>query len=266
MPLGQQRQRFLEKFHHPASGAAVPAAQPSMQQEVLLGQHRQQRMMRGPSMLVRIRPAQRTLLPAIAFKHSGVQIKTVSRCTFRKPCELPSPQAREKSLALPLPKTLEQVAQGVVAGKTRQAQYLVQRRVGTQQTGVCKSSRSRQHGQQERREGLRRIERIGRSETKRQGLLHRLDVAHLPQKLEEHHQPAKRGDRSLGLAQFHFSPAPKRGNFGRHCFVLLGISFIQLKLNRVRAKQCYSISEFRLSWALDGANGCPPKTWRLLQN
>ena len=32
-----------------------------------------------------------------------------------------------------------------------------------------------------------------------------------------------------------------------HCFVLLGVSFIQLKLNRVRAKQCYSISEFRFS-------------------
>jgi hypothetical protein len=31
-----------------------------------------------------------------------------------------------------------------------------------------------------------------------------------------------------------------------HCFVLLGVSFIQLKLNRVRAKQCYSISEFRI--------------------
>ena len=32
-----------------------------------------------------------------------------------------------------------------------------------------------------------------------------------------------------------------------HCFVLLEVSFIQLKLNRVRAEQCYSISEFRLN-------------------
>src|SRR5882762_11705369 len=31
-----------------------------------------------------------------------------------------------------------------------------------------------------------------------------------------------------------------------HCFVLLEVSFIQLKLNRVRTKQCYSISEFRI--------------------
>jgi hypothetical protein len=77
---------------------------------------------------------------------------------------------------------------------------LVQRGVGTQQTGVRKSSRSRQHGQQERREGLRRIQRVGRSQTKRQASVHYLDVAHLSQKLEEHRQPAKRGDRSLGLA------------------------------------------------------------------
>jgi hypothetical protein len=31
-----------------------------------------------------------------------------------------------------------------------------------------------------------------------------------------------------------------------HWFVLLGVSSIQLKLNRARAKQCYLISEFRL--------------------
>src|SRR5437773_10897726 len=75
-------------------------------------------------------------------------------------------------------------------------------------------------------------------------LAHGFPITHLPQKLEKHHQPAKRGDRSLRLAQFHFFSAPKSGNFPVHCFVLLGVSFIQLKLNRVRAKQCYSISEF----------------------
>src|ERR1700676_3748816 len=153
-------------------------------------------MVRGPPMLARIGPAQRTLLLAVAFEYRGVQIQTVSRSTFRKPCQLPSPQARKKSLALPLPKTLEQVAQGVIAGETRHAQRLVQRGVGTQNAGMRKSSRSRQHGQQERREGLRRIQRVGRSQTKRQALLHHLDVTYLPQKLEEHHQPAKRGDRS----------------------------------------------------------------------
>ena len=31
-----------------------------------------------------------------------------------------------------------------------------------------------------------------------------------------------------------------------HCFVLLGVSSIQLKLNRVAAERCYLISEFRL--------------------
>src|SRR5580693_6827441 len=78
-------------------------------------------------------------------------------------------------------------------------------------------------------------------------LLHGFAITYLPQKLEEHHQPPKRCDGSLGLAQFHFFSTPKSGNFPVHCFVLLGVSFIQLKLNRVRAKQCYSISEFRLN-------------------
>src|SRR5436190_4496780 len=77
-------------------------------------------------------------------------------------------------------------------------------------------------------------------------LAHGFAITYLPQKLEEHHQTTERSDRSLRLAQFHFFSAPKSGNFPMHCFVLLGVSFIQLKLNRVRAKQCYSISEFRL--------------------
>jgi hypothetical protein len=78
-------------------------------------------------------------------------------------------------------------------------------------------------------------------------LAHRFAIAHLPQKLEEHHQPTERCDRSRGLAQFHFFSAPKGGNFPAHCFVLLGVSFNQLKLNRDRAKQCYSISDFRFT-------------------
>src|SRR5271155_1552787 len=78
-------------------------------------------------------------------------------------------------------------------------------------------------------------------------LAHRFAITYLPQKFEEHHQPTERSDRSLSLAQFHFFSAPKRGKFPVHCFVLLGVSFNQLKLNRDRAKQCYLISEFRFS-------------------
>src|ERR1700730_1998348 len=76
-------------------------------------------------------------------------------------------------------------------------------------------------------------------------LVHGFAITYLPQKLEEHHQPPNRCQCSLGLPQFHFFPAPKRGNFPVHYFVLLGVSSIQLKLNRDRAKQCYSISAFR---------------------
>src|SRR5712692_9788819 len=100
------------------------------------GQHRYQRMMRGPSMLARVRPAQRPLLPAIALEHGGVQIQTISRRTFRQPLQLPVPQAGEKTLALSLAETFEQVANGVVDRKASDPQQFVQGHVRTQQTGV----------------------------------------------------------------------------------------------------------------------------------
>jgi hypothetical protein len=83
---------------------------------------------------------------------------------------------------------------------------------------------------------------FGRSEMKI--LAYRLAIAYPLQKLEEHHQLTERCDPSLGLAQFHFSPAPKSGNFPMHWFALLGVSFNHLKLNRDRAEQCYLISQF----------------------
>src|SRR6266436_2979120 len=204
-------------------------------------------MMRGPSMLAWVRSAQRSLLPAVAFKHGRVQIQTVARRTFRKPRQLPIPQAGEKSLTLSLTEALEQVANGVITRKACDPQQGLQGHIRTQQTRVCKAPCSSHHREQKCREGLHRIDGVGGSEIKRQMLAHRFAITYLPQKLEEHHQTTERGDRSLGLAQFHFFSAPKSGNFPVHCFVLLGVSFIQLKLNRVRVKQCYSISEFRLS-------------------
>src|SRR5216683_4016801 len=101
------------------------------------GQHGHERMMRGPPMLARVGPAQRSLLPTVALEHGGVQIQTISGRAFRQPLQLPVPQAREKMLALSLPEPLEQVANGVVDGKASDPQQLVQGYVGTQQTGVC---------------------------------------------------------------------------------------------------------------------------------
>src|SRR5437879_9782008 len=204
-------------------------------------------MMRGPSVLAWVGPWQCTLLPSVALEHRGVQVETVSATTFRKSRELPAPQAGEKTLALPLAEALEQIANGVVDRKTRDPQQGLQGHVRTQQTRVCEAPRAGHHGEQKCREGLHRIDGVGWSKTKRQIPAHGLAISYLPQKLHEHHQPTKRCDRSLGLAQFNFFSAPKSGNFPVHCFVLLGVSFNQLKLNRVRAKQCYSISEFRLS-------------------
>jgi len=76
----------------------------------------------------------------------------------------------------------------------------VQSYIGTPQTGVCEPPRPGHHRKQKCREGLHGIDRVGGSETKRQMLPHRFAIAHLPQKLEKHHQPAERRDRTPGLA------------------------------------------------------------------
>src|SRR5690348_14462915 len=108
-----------------------------------------------------------------------------------------------------------------------------------------KAPRSRQ---QKRGEGIHRIERMERSQTNRQTALDHLDLAHPPQKLEKRHQPAKRPGGSRCVAQFQFLSVPESSNLQMHCFVLLGVSSIQLKLNRVAAKQCSPISEFRIKF------------------
>src|SRR6202171_587021 len=136
-------------------------------------------MMRGPSVLARVRSAQRTLLPAVALKHRGIQIQTVSRRTLRKPPELPTPQAGEKTLALSLAETLEQVANGVIGGKARDPQQRAQGHIRTQQTRGREPPCSGHHREQEGREGLHRIDGVGWSKTKRQILAHGLAIADL---------------------------------------------------------------------------------------
>src|SRR5262249_51616997 len=98
-------------------------------------------MMRRPAMFARVGAAQRTLLVPVALEPRGIQIQAVARGAFRQSFELPGPQAIEKSLALPLPEALEQVANRVVDGKTRNSQQRVQGGVGTQQAGVREAPR-----------------------------------------------------------------------------------------------------------------------------
>jgi hypothetical protein len=151
-------------------------------------------------MFARVGPAQRALLSAVALEHGRVQIQTISGRAFRQPLQLPVPQAGEKTLALSLPKPLEQVANGVVDGKASDSQQLVQGYIGTQQTGMCEPPRPSHHRKQKCREGLHGIDRVGGSETKRQMLPHRFAIAHLPQEFKKHHQPAERRNRTRGLA------------------------------------------------------------------
>jgi len=74
---------------------------------------------------------------------------------------------------------------------------------------VCEPPCSGHHREQEGREGFTGSMALG--EVRRNGRcwLHRLAIAHLPQKLKEHHQPTERCDRSLGLAQIPLFFPPK---------------------------------------------------------
>src|ERR1700730_8545295 len=157
-------------------------------------------MMPGPSMLARVGPTQRSLLPAVALEYGRVQIQAVPGRTFRQPLQLPVPQAGEKTLTLSLAEAFEQIANGVVARETSDPEQPVQGDIGTQQTGLCEPPPSGHHREQKCREGLHRIDRVGGSETKRQILPHRFAIAYLPQKLEKHHQSAERRDGTRGLA------------------------------------------------------------------
>ena len=64
-------------------------------------------------------------------------------------------------LALSLAEALEQVANGVVDGKARDPQRCVQVHIRPQQAGVREPSCSGHHREQEGREGLYRIDRVG---------------------------------------------------------------------------------------------------------
>src|SRR5205823_13955255 len=95
LTLRQKRQRFFQKLHHPARRAAVPTAQPAMQNEVRFRQNRQQGMMRGASVFARIRSLQRSLLSSVAFKHGGIQVQAVAPFPLGQSPHLPRPRRVE---------------------------------------------------------------------------------------------------------------------------------------------------------------------------
>src|SRR5664280_2219244 len=82
--VGHRREGFLEKLHDSTRCSAVAAAEPAVEQEVSFGQHGQQGMMTGASMLARIVAVQRALLPAIAFEDGGIQVQAVTVAALRQ--------------------------------------------------------------------------------------------------------------------------------------------------------------------------------------
>src|SRR5271157_837884 len=114
------------KLHHPTGSSAVAAAEPAVEQEVSFGEHGQQRMMTGASVLARIVAFQRALLLAIAFEDGGIQIQAVTLAACRQPLHLPLGQRVEETMHVAHAKTAEEVADGVVNRKAGDAQQGVQ--------------------------------------------------------------------------------------------------------------------------------------------
>src|SRR3989442_11905824 len=136
------------------------------------------------------------------------------------------------------PKALEQVADRIVSGKPPHAQHLLQSRVGTQHSRVRKP---------------RRAPASTDSKNAVKVCTGSILLAENSAETADPGQPLPDAN-PPGLPQFHFPPAPKRGNLRVHCFVLLGVSLIQLKPNRVAAKQCCLNSEFRRGLSTPPAN------------
>src|SRR5271157_439906 len=114
------------KLHHPTRSSAVAAAEPAVEQEVSFGEHGQQRMMTGASVFAWIVPLQRALLLAIAFEDGGIQIQAVAIAAGGQPLHLPLGQRIEETMHVAHAKTPEEIADGVVNGKARQAQQGMQ--------------------------------------------------------------------------------------------------------------------------------------------
>src|SRR5438034_4820752 len=107
----------LEKLHHSTGCSAVPAAEPAVEQEVGLGQHRQQRMMTGTSMFARIVSLQRAFLLTVALEDGGIQVQAVAVVAHRQTLHLSLRQGIEEAMHVAHAKTPKQIANSVVDGE-----------------------------------------------------------------------------------------------------------------------------------------------------
>jgi hypothetical protein len=158
---------------------------------VRLAQHGQQRMMAGPSVFARVVSFERTFLFAITFKDGRIQVQRVAFHALRQTLHLPFGQRRKQALHLSHAESAKQIADGVIGGKTLQAQERMQRAISSQQTRVSEASGSHQHRYQKGREGGSWINVIRRPPADRHVLPNRFHEADFVQEENENRDPAK---------------------------------------------------------------------------
>src|SRR3974377_763217 len=127
------RRRSRNRLEPPGcSGPAAPGAKLLSENPPPHGaaprarRHRQQRVMTGPTVLAGVVSFQRAFLLSVTLEDGGVQIQTVALAAWRQALHLPLCQGIEQTMHVPHTKASEEIANGVVNGKARQAQHGMQ--------------------------------------------------------------------------------------------------------------------------------------------
>ncbi len=154
-PLRQERQRLLQERHDAARRPRVPTAQPAVQDERRLGQHRQQRVMTVAPLAPGIEPLARAFLLALAAKHRRIQVqREAAGGTLKQPQE-PAPERPPEGLNVSLGEAQEEVADRVITGKALQPQQRVQNPIRPQPLAVGEALRPDHDRHQKGRERMR---------------------------------------------------------------------------------------------------------------
>src|SRR5579872_828430 len=150
--------------------------------ETRLTQHRQQRMIAGPSVFARVRSLERLLLLAVTFQGCRIQVQAVARLARRQTLHLPFGHRLVEALDLAHTGGAKQIADRVVSRETIQARQRMQRAIAAQQTGVSEASGAYQRGYQERCIGGGRVDVIWRLPADRRVLSNRFCKTDLAEK------------------------------------------------------------------------------------
>ena len=185
-----------------------------------LRQHGQQRMMTVMPLAPGIEPLASALLFSLATEHRRIQIQREARGGTAQKQQHPTPERTPELLDVRLGETEEEVADGVIAGKAREALHRVEHALGPQPFRVGEAPRPHDDGQEKGGECMsQRDGVVGGGLGEGQMLLHLPGQPDLTEEGNETGQPANGGNGLGRFLQNQLGFAKERGNFGAGRFV-----------------------------------------------